>query len=77
MTEARSYPRHVRTDAGEFEFCLASRADARAVLDFAQKPPTHDLPVLPRNICQPKVLSVHSRIFVVSPPEIIPRNRFL
>src|ERR1700745_271152 len=34
-----------------------TRADEAAVLDFAQKLPTHDLLFLPRNISQPKVLS--------------------
>jgi N-acetylglutamate synthase-like GNAT family acetyltransferase len=57
MSEARSYPRHVKTDAGEIEFRLMSRADEAAVLDFARKLPTHDLLFLPRNISEPKVLS--------------------
>jgi RimJ/RimL family protein N-acetyltransferase len=57
MGETRSYPRHVRTDAGEIEFRLMSRADEAAVLAFAQKLPTHDLLFLPRNISEPKVLS--------------------
>ena len=57
MTEQRSYPRHVKTDAGDIEFRLMSRADEAAVLDFAQQLPTHDLLFLPRNISQPKVLS--------------------
>ena len=57
MSETRSYPRHVKTEAGEIEFRLMSRADEAAVLDFAQKLPTHDLLFLPRNISQPKVLS--------------------
>jgi L-amino acid N-acyltransferase YncA len=57
MTETRSYPRHVKTDAGEIEIRLMSRADEAAVLDFAQNLPTHDLLFLPRNISQPKVLS--------------------
>ncbi len=39
------------------EFRLMSRTDEAAVLDFAQKLPTHDLLFLPRNISQPKVLS--------------------
>ena len=50
-------PRHVKTDAGDIEFRLMARADEAAVLDFAQKLPTHDLLFLPRNISQPKVLS--------------------
>jgi N-acetylglutamate synthase-like GNAT family acetyltransferase len=57
MTGLRSYPRHVKTDAGEIEFRLMSRADEATVLDFARKLPTHDLLFLPRNISQPKVLS--------------------
>ena len=57
MSETRSYPRHVKTDAGDIEFRLMSRADEAAVLAFAQKLPTHDLLFLPRNISQPKVLS--------------------
>ena len=57
MSETRPYPRHVRTDAGEIEFRLMSRADEAAVLAFAQKLPTHDLLFLPRNISEPKVLS--------------------
>ncbi len=57
MSETRSYPRHVNTDAGEIEFRLMSRPDEAAVLAFAQRLPTHDLLFLPRNISQPKVLS--------------------
>jgi RimJ/RimL family protein N-acetyltransferase len=57
MTETRCYPRHAKTDAGEIEFRLMSRADEASVLDFAQALPTHDLLFLPRNISQPKVLS--------------------
>jgi RimJ/RimL family protein N-acetyltransferase len=57
MSESRSYPRGTHTDAGEIEFRLMSRADEAAVLDFAQRLPTHDLLFLPRNISQPKVLS--------------------
>ena len=57
MSEKRTYPRHVKTDAGEIEFRLMTRADEAAVLAFAQKLPTHDLLFLPRNISQPKVLS--------------------
>src|SRR3954449_5071142 len=56
-SETRSYPRHVKTDAGDIEFRLMSAADEPAVLDFAQKLPTHDLLFLPRNISEPKVLS--------------------
>ena len=57
MSDTRSYPQHAKTDAGEIEFRLMSRTDEVAVLDFAQKLPTHDLLFLPRNISQPKVLS--------------------
>jgi RimJ/RimL family protein N-acetyltransferase len=57
MSETRSYPRRVATEAGEIEFHLMTRADEAAVLDFARKLPTHDLLFLPRNISQPKVLS--------------------
>src|SRR4051794_2385926 len=57
MSETRSYPRHVKTEGGDIEFRLMSRADEAAVLAFAQKLPTHDLLFLPRNISQPKVLS--------------------
>jgi len=56
MSETRSYPRRARTDAGEIEFRLMTRADEAAVLDFARKLPTHDLLFLPRNISEPKVL---------------------
>jgi RimJ/RimL family protein N-acetyltransferase len=55
--ETPSHPRRVATEAGEIEFCLMSPADEAAVLDFAQRLPTHDLLFLPRNISQPKVLS--------------------
>jgi len=57
MTETRTYPRHVKTDAGDVEFRLMSRPDEGLVLDFAKALPTHDLLFLPRNISQPKVLS--------------------
>ena len=57
MSETRSYPRRVNTEAGEIEFRLMTRADEAAVLDFAKALPTHDLLFLPRNISQPKVLS--------------------
>src|SRR4051794_6713704 len=57
MSEKRSYPRRVKTDAGDIEFRLMSPADEAAVLAFAQKLPTHDLLFLPRNISEPKVLS--------------------
>ena len=57
MSETRLYPRHARTEAGDIEFRLMSRADEDAVLAFAQKLPTHDLLFLTRNISQAKVLS--------------------
>jgi len=57
MIQAPSYPRQAKTDAGEIEFRPMSRADEVAVLDFAQRLPTHDLLFLPRNISKPKVLS--------------------
>jgi RimJ/RimL family protein N-acetyltransferase len=57
MSETRSYPRRVNTEAGEIEFHLMTRADEAAVLAFARALPTHDLLFLPRNISQPKVLS--------------------
>ena len=57
MTETRSYPRQVQSEAGSLEFRLMSRADEAAVLEFARALPTHDLLFLPRNISQPKVLS--------------------
>jgi RimJ/RimL family protein N-acetyltransferase len=57
MSETRSYPRRVATDAGDIEFRLMASADEAAVLDFAQKLPTHDLLFLPCNISQLKVLS--------------------
>jgi len=57
MSETRTYPRDVKTDSGDIEVRLMSRADEAAVLAFAQALPTHDLLFLPRNISQPKVLS--------------------
>jgi RimJ/RimL family protein N-acetyltransferase len=57
MSETRSYPRRVNTEAGEIEFDLMRRADEAAVLAFAKALPAHDLLFLPRNISQPKVLS--------------------
>jgi RimJ/RimL family protein N-acetyltransferase len=57
MSETRSYPRRVITEAGEIEFHLMTRADEAVVLDFAKALPIHDLLFLPRNISQPKVLS--------------------
>src|SRR4051812_46614146 len=57
MSEQRSYPRHVKTDAGEIEIRLMSPVDEAAVLAFGKGLPTHDLLFLPRNISEPKVLS--------------------
>jgi hypothetical protein len=57
MSEQRSYPRHVETEAGAIEFRPMSRPGEVAVLEFAQGLPTHDLLFLPRNISQPKGLS--------------------
>ena len=57
MSETRSYPRHVKTEAGDIEFRMMARSDEAAALAFAQKLPTHDLLFLPRNISEPKVLA--------------------
>ena len=57
MSEARSYPRRVKTEAGDVEIRLMSSADEPAVLAFGKALPTHDLLFLPRNISEPKVLS--------------------
>jgi len=57
MSETRSYPRHVKTDAGDIEFRLMSQSDEAAVLAFARALPLHDLLFLPRNISEPKVLT--------------------
>ncbi len=57
MSEQRSYPRTVKTDAGDVEFRHMTQADEAAVLDFARGLPAHDLLFLPRNISEPKVLS--------------------
>jgi hypothetical protein len=43
MIETRSYPRNVKTDAGDIELRLMTRSDEASVLAFAQKLPTHDL----------------------------------
>src|SRR2546429_8765115 len=56
-SEIRTYPLHVKTDAGDIEFRMMKAADEAAVLEFAQKLPVHDLLFLPRNISEPKVLS--------------------
>src|SRR5258707_11663488 len=52
-----SFPRRIHTDGRDIEFRLMAQADEAAVLDFAQKPPAHDLLFLPRNISEPKVLA--------------------
>jgi ribosomal protein S18 acetylase RimI-like enzyme len=57
MSETRSYPRNVNSDAGNIEFRLMTQADEAAVLDFARGLPVHDLLFLPRNISEPKVLA--------------------
>ncbi len=57
MTETRSYPRRVKTDAGEIEIRVMACIDEAAVLEFAKQLPAHDLLFLPRNISEPKVLS--------------------
>jgi N-acetylglutamate synthase-like GNAT family acetyltransferase len=56
-TDLRTYPLHVKTDAGDIEFRMMGPADEPLVLDFAQKLPIHDLLFLPRNISEPKVLT--------------------
>jgi RimJ/RimL family protein N-acetyltransferase len=57
MTEQRSYPRRIDTDAGVVEIRLMSASDESAVLAFGKGLPSHDLLFLPRNISEPKVLS--------------------
>jgi len=56
-SETRSYPRHVKTEAGAIEFRLMVPSDEAAVLAFAQKLPVHDLLFLPRSISEPRVLA--------------------
>jgi RimJ/RimL family protein N-acetyltransferase len=56
-TDIRTYPLHVKTEAGDIEIRMMAPADEALVLDFAQKLPVHDLLFLPRNISEPKVLS--------------------
>jgi N-acetylglutamate synthase-like GNAT family acetyltransferase len=56
-TDLRTYPLHVKTEAGDIEFRMMGPADEPLVLDFAQKLPVHDLLFLPRNISEPKVLA--------------------
>lgn len=57
MSDKRSYPRSIPTDAGGIELRHMAQADEAAVLDFARGLPVHDLLFLPRNISEPKVLS--------------------
>lgn len=57
MSDKRSYPRSILTDAGGIEFRHMTGADEGAVLEFARSLPAHDLLFLPRNISEPKVLS--------------------
>ena len=57
MSETRGFPSHIRTDAGEIDIRLMTRADEASVLAFAQGLPTHDLLFLPRNISEPRVLT--------------------
>jgi N-acetylglutamate synthase-like GNAT family acetyltransferase len=61
MSEKRSYPREVKTEAGPIEIRLMNPSDEAAVLAFARQLPTHDLLFLPRNISEPKVLSAWVR----------------
>ncbi|MBI3698973.1 MAG: GNAT family N-acetyltransferase [Afipia sp.] len=57
MSSKRTYPRRVKTEAGEIEFCHMTAADEAAVLSFAKKLPVHDLLFIPRDISNPKVLT--------------------
>ena len=57
MSETRHYPRHVASEAGDFEIRPMRASDEAAVLAFAKKLPVHDLLFLPRDISQPKVLA--------------------
>jgi N-acetylglutamate synthase-like GNAT family acetyltransferase len=61
MSEKRTFPRSIKTDAGPIEFRHMTQADEAAVLDFARSLPAHDLLFLPRNISEPKVLSAWVR----------------
>src|ERR1700680_4964862 len=53
----RSYPKSIKTEAGEVEFHRMAAADEAATLAFARKLPIHDLLFLPRDISEAKVLS--------------------
>ena len=57
MTDTRTYPRSVASEAGAFELRPMVASDEADVLAFAQKLPVHDLLFLPRDISQPKVLA--------------------
>jgi N-acetylglutamate synthase-like GNAT family acetyltransferase len=57
MSDKRTFPREIATEAGAIELRLMGQADEAAVLEFARQLPTHDLLFLPRNISEPKVLS--------------------
>src|ERR1700694_1899026 len=57
MSETRSYPRRVATDAGEIQLRFSPEPTKAAVLEFPQKLPMHDLLFLPRDISEPKVLA--------------------
>jgi len=57
MSSKRTYPRRVKTEAGEIEFRHMTAADEAAVLAFAKKLPVHDLLFIPRDISNPKVLA--------------------
>jgi RimJ/RimL family protein N-acetyltransferase len=56
-SDIRTYPLHVRTEAGDIELRMMGPADEAAVLEFAQRLPVHDLLFLPRDISEPKVLA--------------------
>src|SRR3982074_403141 len=57
ISDRRSYPLHVATEAGDIEFRKTAPAAEAGVLAFAQALPAHDLWFLPRNISEPRVLS--------------------
>ncbi len=57
MSETRSYPRTVASNAGDFTIRPMTASDEAAMLAFARALPVHDLLFLPRDISQPKVLA--------------------
>ncbi len=62
MTDAeRTYPRRVKSEAGDFEIRPMTADDESAVLAFAQSLPVHDLLFLPRDISQPRVLAAWTK----------------